>query len=761
MLFLKVPALVLFLFIPGRLLVFLLAGKSRLGAGERRWLSAMAGTGVVSLGALLLGYLSMYGTAPLLVLVGLVTAVLGLAAWRWREGRWTGRAGRPFAFRDGDDGGRTGGCGERARHPVPGDSGGKRRGGVMFRGMLTVVVLASAGLLLYSPPWRIVFGWSDVGIYPNMAAGLARNGGFSLTNQVAGEVTPEHAELLYYRFDERFLPDTWYENQFYAFEDLSTGKEWPLFFHLWPSLMAVFASFLGLSRMFWAITWVAVLGLCGFYLLARRLVGPPWALAALALFLLAPLMLYFTRYTLSECLSLALFLGGGLCLHAYLGAGEGTGKRGTAALAAFLLGLGFLCRIDFLFLLVPLYLFFALKAVAEGWDGADRVFLLGVGVCAVLSVLAGLFFARVYFLRVMGGFIGDAKLAGAAGGVAVLAACLLAVGRVRGVLRQGLKRLEEARLPRTALTWGSLALLFVWLYFIRPRGASPLAGYGFIKAEEGPSYVNQSFLRWAWYLSPPGLALAFAGYASVLNRAAVTRRDVDWGRLALAVCGVSFTLLYALDMRALPMHILCMRRLVPVILPVGLMMMVWALRATAGAGRLVSGGVMRLCVTWGGRVLAASLFIYLAAYMGNASRPLLGLDESGNQWELCSAIAADVEEGGVVLLDYHGGDLFGSPLRCLFGVENAWLKEDTLADGDGLRTLLRDLGFPGRTVYLLWRPAMSGEKPVLPAGVEAEPAGEYLFREESLEKSFVSRPEKAVSLSESFRLYRLVGTTEQ
>lgn len=735
MITLRVMGLFLVLCIPGWVLLFLLTGGSRARTAERAWLSLVAGTGLISLEALLLGYLSMFGNAPFLLTVGLLGASLVVAAAiRWKrigkEGKWRGIAG-----------------GHRGREAA------------------TLAALLLLGLALFAPPWRIVSGFSDVGIYPAMAANLVREGKWWVENRTATEIAPEHVDLVYHAVRMNYGETVYHENQFYAFEDLSTGREWPLFFHLWPSLLAVFAVFLGLENMFWALTWASVLALWGLFLLARSFLGERWAWAAVALIAVCPIAVYFGRYTGSEMMNALLFLGGMLCVHKYLdeeisrpgivhGGHLSVSRKGYgwAALAGFLFSLGFLCRVDFLFILVPVAVFMIFKGILEGIDGPDWLFL-GISVAgALFAVATGNAYAHVYFSKIWRSFLSGSSVTLAGGGLAlVLLICGAALlpSRARHLAREVLGR-REAWAP---IIWVALAILFAWLYFLRPRGVDPTVSYGFIKAIRGSSFRSQGFLRWAWYFSPLGLVAIFAGYALCLS----CRRSA--GDIIMALCGFSFSVFYALNMRALPLHILAMRRLVPVILFVGMLMIVLSVSTIAEAGRRIVRRIparaSHILAGWVLRVTAAGLFLYLIAYMANASLPLWGMDEGGNQWEAVKMLSEKVPSDAVLLMDYHSGDHFGVPLRNFHGVENVWLKEDTMFDPDKLARLLADLGFPERGLYLLWRPSISGERLYLPPGVEAVRVLSFPVREYALERSFEHRPRERRNPLEIYNLYEL------
>jgi len=711
---LRAFALLLFFFIPGWLAASLLrGGKEVLDDRERLFLAASLGVGIVAASAMALSLASAYSLPGLLALVGAVCVMLALAArkrvaWLWRVG---------------------------------------------LKDLLFTLAVIAVALILFVPPGRTVFGWSDVGVYPDIAAHIQREGGEVMEVPTVQEVAPERRDLVYEPNEDPNLPFEANENKAFLITDFESGRVVPLFYFLWPSFMAVFASFLGLDSMFWAVTAMGVLGLWGLFLLARRLLGWRWGLAATVLGALSPLFIYFARYTTSEMMNMALFIPAALCLTIYLrveGGKEEKAAKRLAVASAFFFGLCFMCRIDFLLILIPLILGFLGKRVFSGLSKTDWLFLGLTLAGAALAVLMGAIFSAPYFHTIWGSFtnIWQWIFNPFAAALALIVLVFIFAGR----LRNAAIRLKRARNLWVALLWLALGAWFVYLYFIRPQGPDSLIEYGVINPIQGSSYISQTLLRWAWYFSFPGLLLIFGGYALWFSR----RRNFP--EIPVAMVGFVFTLIFSWSMRCTPLHILTMRRLIPVIVPVATLMVTYALKC------LVEGAdkVMKKW-TWGnwvGRIAAAGIMLYLVLFFANASIPIFGLEEGGNQLELCGNISESVEAGAVVLMDYHLGDLFGPPLRCFYGVENAWILNNGDLESEEYLKLLGDLDFPSRPVYLLWRPAMSGANIALADGLSVERIGEYLSWEEMLEKSFDHRPGRPEYYQDEIWLLRLEEARE-
>jgi hypothetical protein len=442
-------------------------------------------------------------------------------------------------------------------------------------------------------------------------------------------------------------------------------------------------------------------------------------------------------------MNMALFVAGSLCLTAYLQAekgGERVGVKGLAVTAALLFTLGFLCRIDFVVILVPLGLLYVGKRVFTGLSSADWWFcgLLLSG--AAVASLIGWIFSAPYFNSIFGSVSDIWEWMLSPGGAALALVILAFIFADR--LRKAARWLAKARNIWIVLLWLALGAWFVFLYFIRPQGVDPLIDYGVIVPIQGPSYISQTLVRWAWYFSFIGVLLIFVGYALWFTR---KRR---FPQLPVVMMGFIFTLVFSWNMRTTPIHILVMRRLIPVVFPVAMLMIVYVFKSLLDAADKSLKNW-----AWTGKVVVAGLLIYLVLFFVNASIPIMGLEEGGNQLELCGDIAQEVEEDGVVLMDYHLGDLFGPPLRCFYGVENAWIMDNSIIEEKEFTGLLDDLGFPDRAIYLLWRPGMSGEDVSSGEGVGL--AGDYVSWEEVLEKSFDHRPSRREHLRDDIWLLRL------
>jgi Dolichyl-phosphate-mannose-protein mannosyltransferase len=715
----KVLALAAFIFIPGWLAVSLLGRTvGGLKKEERFYLAWVAGAGLVAFCVELMALASSYSLVRLLLLVSSVALVLALLARRkvlWLK-----------------------------------DLGAMR--------WLLILTLVAAALVLFVPPGRNMLIGNDVGGYANIAAKIDREGTLHSEYETVREVSPERRDLLFW---PNFDPSIQYaykalEAPGFFITDFGRGEVVPMFYYLWPSLMAAFAAFLGLGNMFWAITFVSILALAGIFLLARRMLGNRWGFAALILVALFPLMVYFSRYATSEIFTMTLFIAGSLCLISFLRLeeGEDEGKDGNnpvrlAVAAALFFTLGFFCRIDFSLVAIPLAAFFFFKRILKGTSKADLWFLGMTLGGAGISLLVGAFFSRPYFYYTWSVTIPSWFWLFRFPGISLLLFVLiaLALGFVFGPrMRKGLRKLVSFKRVGYALIWVALAAIFVYIYYIRSMKIYPpdtLFGVD----PHGFSNINQGLVRWAWFFSFVGVVFIYLGYALWFTRA---RR---YSQVPVVLVGLAFTLMYSWKLNDVPLYFLSMRRLLPVILPLALIMIIYVLKSmedgTDWLFRKHTWG------HWAGKLLAGGFLLYFIFFSVNVSAPVFGLREGGNQMQVCSDIAGQVENGGLVLVDATSGMRFGEPLHCFYGLEEGWIIDNSTLGSEQFKPLLADLGFSSTPIYLLWWPSKSGEQVPLVGGLQLKDVAHFSWQEEDMQTTAFYRPAKRVYPSETLILYRI------
>lgn len=408
---------------------------------------------------------------------------------------------------------------------------------------------------------------------------------------------------------------------------------------------------------------VGAVALLAVYGLARRLVGPWWALLPLVTLAVSMPMTVFSRAAYTEPLTVALIFGG---LTLSWSAFE-TRSWWRHTLAGVLIGATCLARIDGAATVIGFVAGLAVVGAAALLPRARRraqAGMAGASVAALLLVGLG----YVDLRRHSPGYLADlgdqfSLLAGALAATVTLAV-LIALPRVWDPLRRW-----ALRHRRGLGTTGAVAVLlvavalvtrFLWLpaYNMVPgTGYSQLVAG--LQAREGMadeptrSYDDWS-VRWlSWYYGWPMIVAAFAGLA-LLARRAIARRDPRLMVLLAVVAAPSALYLWRVSIT--PDQIWAMRRLLPVTIPGFLVVGAYALRALWDLRRV-----------WA-RAAAAVLTVAVAAFPLTTWSIMFRVPEQdgrvGELLAVCDALPTDK-----VVYIRAGGPPYLATLRSVCDVE--------------------------------------------------------------------------------------------
>ncbi len=347
-----------------------------------------------------------------------------------------------------------------------------------------------------------------------------------------------------------------------------------------------------LSLGWWAGGWTGLLlvpavalafALLAFGALARRLVGPRWAVLATAGLALTQPVLHAGRSTYSEPFALLVGCAAMAVLVAAAQA-DPAGRRVARTLglvAGLLIGSVALVRVDALresALLLPVVGLLAWRRSA-----AARPLLAGVALATAFAAATALLLSRPYIQVIAGSLRPLVFAAVVLGGGSWLALRLVRAGR----------RLP-ARVARAApwLLGGAVLLGFVlltsrplWLVARQPPTDPGVYVVGALQlrqglAVDGGRTYDEATVQWvAWWVGVPVLVLALGAAVVLAHRLGVLLREdralPDW--LAPAVVGVASTALTLLRPGITPDHPWADRRLVSVVLPAVLLLATAAL----------------------------------------------------------------------------------------------------------------------------------------------------------------------------------------
>ncbi|MGL5857443.1 MAG: hypothetical protein ACRC35_03370 [Angustibacter sp.] len=333
-----------------------------------------------------------------------------------------------------------------------------------------------------------------------------------------------------------------------------------------------------------------------FGVLARRLVGPGWAVLATATLATAYPVLHTGRATYSEPLALLLVCAGGaLAVDAIRSATAHTavdavrrrvnGGALAAPIAGVLIGGAALVRADALREVALLFPVIALLAVRR--HPAARPLLLGALAATGFAAVV----AAVLTLPYLGSIAGS--LVPLVGGAVVLGVAswqvVVAARRGRGLPRRWRRWLPPA-LAATTMTLGVLVATRPWWQIVRQdpadRGSRVVAGLQAqqgLPVDGGRTYAEQTVAWVGWWVGVPALLLACGAVVVVAYRAGQVWRDDRPipGWLGPVVVGVGSTALTLYRPGITPDHPWADRRLVPVVLPTIVLLAVAAVRWVA------------------------------------------------------------------------------------------------------------------------------------------------------------------------------------
>lgn len=386
---------------------------------------------------------------------------------------------------------------------------------------------------------------------------------------------------------------------------------------LLPAVFAI-AVFLGGLKVGLAAN--LVLGSCALlavYGLARRILGPVWALVPQIALGLSVAFMFFARGTYSEIIMVTVCAAG---LTFLISAVRSTSTR-DFVLAGIFLGTASMTRIDgpIAFIGAALVLGVAgLGFLSREKRTAMRFGLLWFFVAVVATTVLGLLGLVINKRAYVEALLPQARLLWAAGlAICVLVAVLWLLG----------SRITSGSFARTwrvvgvVLSAGTAAILLFWLsrplwYISRQGSTFQQPTVGGIQAREGltvdptRSYEEHTLSWLGWYFGWPMVGLAIIGFV-LLVWIGVKRRSLPL--LIVAVAPLAVAALYFTRVSITPTQVWAFRRLLPIVTPGFLIASVfplkllwawkkhWAPRAVAVVAALVV--AFGPVVTWNGILL--------------------------------------------------------------------------------------------------------------------------------------------------------------
>ena len=519
---------------------------------------------------------------------------------------------------------------------------------------VALLVVLAIGFFLIISPFMTVFAERDDGVYSNIAAIIHNTGNVHYTDKLMRELKPEERPI-FYRSD-RPSQVTRVQETGFVVTDYSRGTIDPQFVYLYPAMLAVFMTFLGFKGGFFLLSVLAVLSALALYLIGSKLAGKYCGLLAAGLLSINIVQLYFGKWTGSEIATQFFFLSGMYCLIVYMKAAfdrEDEPLWLWGITAGVLLACTMMSHIDMFLILGTFLLFTAFIYVDGGLKDMYRLrhffitFILAGALATWLAFgVSGIYTNGVVSATLIAGVPGGWQSIGLMAASLVVAALLL-----RGPLHRFYLFLRRHRRVLLISVAVILVVLAIFDWFIRPR-LYP-AGDLHISALRA-----RTFPVFAFYLTPLGAVLALSGYCLFLVR------RLDKRSLLLVSTGLLFSMALLYKPFAAWLLIYAMRRFVPVVLPVAILMASYFLWEMGRLAKERLHGGLSLA----GRTAIAAIAAGLIIWSLVLSLPVSRINEGSGSLALAHRIA-DLATGdsSVVVFDSAAGHVIASPTRYFFG----------------------------------------------------------------------------------------------
>jgi hypothetical protein len=501
-----------------------------------------------------------------------------------------------------------------------------------------------AGALYLGFPSETPFGFRDEGLYTLGALALARSGSLTFAYPPGIELAPE-------LFAAFVMQVPFYVPGVYATPQGLTFQFSPLL----PAWIAQLQASVGNAGLYRVNGIFAVLAIPIFYALARRFMKVPIASACSVLFALNPAQVWNVRINLSEPLTQILLLTGLLLVCDAIR----RGSRGRTAAAATVFGVAAFLRLDAV--LVPVLVLSAAIAVqfglrTRGAVAARRLAVAAVLIAAAQSVGIGLLWLFTGpYVQVNAGTLAKA----AAGGLA-LAVVFIAL-RQRSVVKLGTTTLRN----RVAIGCAVLiSMAFAYAAWVRPHfGPFAIIDLPGSTLHGVRDFREAALPNLAAYLTWPVTVLALVGACVGISRTLRGRGNASVA--SITVMGTAGAAVYLMDPQVSPDHFWWVRRFVPLVIPLAILLAGCAVQAILARLRLRSG--VALAVSLVPAAAFAALYVQRETLLVRESR---GVTAAVREFE------ASLPPGPILTRDADGLATtllvgFGRPVLPLRGAASA------------------------------------------------------------------------------------------
>jgi 4-amino-4-deoxy-L-arabinose transferase-like glycosyltransferase len=538
--------------------------------------------------------------------------------------------------------------------------------------------LLGYGLLILFPPFNMILGGVDPGLYVNTAANIQASGAILIKDPVvfAAAKVPAISQT-FLHWQGQYLPG------FYLLNEVII----PQFYHTYPTLMAFAISLVGLKAALYLTPLLALLNAMGLFLVARRWwQGTPTAILAVVLFASNVSFVWFARYADSEMLALQFYLSGLLALHLAEESDTTRASQGWCALSAAFLGAAFLTRLSTIFILPALAVGFLMFT----WRDKRRLaatWVLTLGVFVFWTAIHIYFFSFPYFYGVFyensvlpllrKHFVLVLLAAPAATALFfVFAWALRSSSPVRDKIAPLMERSGELLLPVTVFVFLGMSFCYYSLHW--------------------------KILSWmVWYCGVPALALFVVG-AILWAKTSGKGSRIPVSLAILVIASLTTFVVLGPDPKVDARQFWASRRLLVFVFP---LIALFAARGLSQGAR------------WAGKAGGAALVLITLLPGIHNIRPLLHFEMYRGASQDLHRLAEHIPQKAIVLCGPTGEWKIPTPLRFVYGL-NAFGFNQKVLSAEALDALTKT--FPGRELDLV---TIAPQLPrlTLPYNLEGDP----------------------------------------
>lgn len=426
---------------------------------------------------------------------------------------------------------------------------------------VTLIAILFIAVALFFHPFEWIAGGGDPGVYVNIGVNIAKTGSIEIYDDPTFSDIPNEIVSDFYRFTLKLCPFAGF------FYNRLSGVVSPHFYHLFPVWIATFYSIFGLLNSLYITPLFGVLGIMSVYLAGKRFFNDNVGLIASALLCISLPQIWYSRYPTTEVMTQFLIFSALFTFVIF----QRTSNPFIGVLSAMCFGESLLTRIDSVLILPPIILFFGYLRFTDKLKKHHFYFIVPFTLLSIHAFIHAVTVSGWYTFGIIGSTTGMQvssllELIHEIGDYKVIFCIILII--IISVLmdiysKKVMCTIREFSIHSKHVQYCFsivIALLFIYLFFIRPLCISDVIWHG-STLNLGMSYNELNLVRLSWYTSTLGILLGVVGYILLIYRKPYEK---TYFFLTLALL---FTTILLYEARVMPPLHWWVRRYVPVVLP--------------------------------------------------------------------------------------------------------------------------------------------------------------------------------------------------